>query len=92
MRQTSSGTASFFSLSKLDNSISETIQTTARWNFSDHPTDGDILESYNIHPQQGILVPYVLGQELIISGGTRLGISCAAPNNVNVTAYIIGEE
>lgn len=92
LRQTSSGTADPLSLVKLDNSISETPQTTARYNFSSEPTDGDILESYNIHPQQGIMIPYVLGQELIIGGGSMLGISCAAPNNVNVTAYIIGEE
>jgi len=92
LRQTSSGTASFFSLVKLDDSLSETIQTTARKTFTLEPTDGAILESYNIHPQQGIFVPYVLGQELIISGGSRLGISCAAPNAVNVTAFIIGEE
>ena len=92
LRQTSSGTASFFTPVKLDGSISETIQTTARKTFTLEPTDGDILESYNIHPQQGIFVPYVLGQEIILSGGSRLGISCAAPNNVNVTAFIVGEE
>lgn len=92
LRQTSSGTASFFTPVKLDGSISETIQTTARRTFTLEPTDGDILESYNIHPQQGIFVPYVLGQEIILSGGSRLGISCAAPNDVNVTAFIVGEE
>lgn len=92
LRQTSSGTATFFNPVKLDGSISETIQTTARKTFTLEPTDGDILESYNIHPQQGIFVPYVLGQEIILSGGSRLGISCAAPNDVNVTAFIVGEE
>jgi hypothetical protein len=51
-----------------------------------------VLESYNIHPQQGIFVPYVLGQELILGGGGRIGVDCNAPNNVNARAFIIGEE
>jgi hypothetical protein len=92
LRQTSSGTADALSLVKLDSGLSETIQTTARYNFTVEPTSGDVLESYNIHPQQGIFVPYVLGQEIILPGGTRLGIDCNAPNDVNARAFIIGEE
>lgn len=92
LRQLSSGTASSLSLVKLDDSLSETIRTTARYDFTSEPTGSSVIESYNIHPQQGIYVPYVLGQEIIISGGGRLGIDCNAPNDVNARAFIIGEE
>jgi hypothetical protein len=92
LRQTSSGTADALSLVLLDDSLSETPQTSARSNFTAEPSSGDVLESYNIHPQQGIFVPYVLGQELIIGGGGRIGVDCNAPNNVNARAFIIGEE
>jgi hypothetical protein len=92
LRQTSSGTADALSLVLLDDSLSETPQTSARSNFTAEPSSGDVLESYNIHPQQGIFVPYVLGQELILGGGGRIGVDCNAPNNVNARAFIIGEE
>ena len=52
----------------------------------------DILESYNVHPQQGIAIMYPLGQEPIIGGGDRLGIICTAPAAVNCRAYAIFEE
>jgi hypothetical protein len=92
LRQISSGTADALSLVKLDDSISETVQTEARYNFTSEPTGSSVIESYNIHPQQGIFVPYVLGQEIIVGGGGRLAIDCNAPNDVNARAFIIGEE
>lgn len=92
IRQESSGTADALSLVKLDNSLSETVRSTARYNFSVEPSGSSVIESYNIHPQQGIYVPYVLGQEILISGGGRLGIDCNAPNDVNARAFMICEE
>lgn len=92
MRQTTSGTSSSLSPVKLDDSIAETLQTTALQDFSVEPTSGDVLESYQVHPQQGFMMVYPLGQEPIIGGGDRLGIEVTAPAAVNARAFIVFEE
>jgi hypothetical protein len=43
LRQTSSGTADALSLVLLDDSLSETPQTSARSNFTAEPSSGDVL-------------------------------------------------
>lgn len=92
LRQTTAGTASALTPVKMDDSVAETIQTSAQHDFTAEPTAGDVLESYNVHPQQGIAMIYPLGQEPIIGGGDRLGIECNAPAAVNCRAYMVFEE
>ena len=92
LRQTTAGTASSLTPVKLDDSIGETLQTTAQQDFTAEPTAGDVLESYEIHPQQGIMVIYPLGQEPIIGGGDRMGIEVTAPATVNARSFIVFEE
>lgn len=92
MRQTSAGTSSANTPVKLDDSLAETLQTTARDTFTAEPTSGDVLEVFEVHPQQGIAMMYPLGQEVIIGGGDRVGIECTAPAAVNCRAYFVFEE
>lgn len=92
LRQSSSGTASTLAPVKLDPSISETLQVAAQGSFSAEPSAGDILESYEVHPQQGIMVLYPLGQEIIIGGAGRLGIETTSTAAVNARAFAVFEE
>lgn len=92
LRQTTAGTASSLTPVKMDNSLSETLQTTAQQDFTVEPTAGDVLESYEVHPQQGIVIMYPLGQEPIIGGGGRMGLEVTAPAVVNARAYAVFEE
>jgi hypothetical protein len=91
-RQTTAGTASSLSLVKRDDSIAETLQTSAQQDFTAEPTEGDVLESREVHPQAGFEVWYPLGQEIIIGGGDRLGLIATAPAAVNARAFIVFEE
>ncbi len=92
MRQTTAGTASALTPVKMDNSLAETLLTTALQTFTAEPSAGDVIESFNVHPQQGIEIMYPLGQEPIIGGGDRIGLEFTAPAIVNVTAFIVFEE
>lgn len=92
LRQTTAGTASTLTPVKMDDSIGETLQTAAQQDFTAEPTAGDVLEAYEVHPQQGIAMIYPLGQEPIIGGGDRLALEATAPAVVNARAYMVFEE
>ena len=91
-RQTTAGTSAAATPVKDDDSIAETIQSTARKNFTAEPTKGDILRRYNIQPASGGIEMVFGDDEIIIGGGDRLGIICIAPAAVNVFAHFNCEE
>lgn len=91
-RQTTAGTASALTPAARDGSISETIQTSAQQDFTGEPTKGNVLESYNIHPQSGYGAYYPFESPIIIEGGGRLGLIATAPDAVNCTAWFVFEE
>lgn len=92
LRQTTAGTMSSLTPVKVDDSLAETLQTTAQHTATAEPTAGDILACKEVHPQTGYEVLYPLMQEMIIGGGDRLGIRCTAPDAVNVRAEMVFEE
>jgi|WetSurSiteA1Bulk_404760.scaffolds.fasta_scaffold28621_2 hypothetical protein len=94
LRQTSAGTMSSLSIVKNDASIPETLQATAFHTATGtEPTASDVIDSINIHPQGGgYEVIFPVGQEVIVSGGGRLGIECTAGASVNVTSKMVYEE
>lgn len=77
LRQTTAGTMTAGSagtdISLKNKADDETIQTTVQKNATAEPTSGDIIESFEVHPQTGYRVFYPMGQEVIIPGGGRLG-------------------
>jgi hypothetical protein len=92
LRQTTAGTMSALTPVKLDDSIGETLQTTAQHTATAEPTAGDVLDILEVHPQHGYEIFYPLGQEVIVGGGDRLGIECTAPATVSVRGKIRYEE
>jgi hypothetical protein len=95
-RQSTAGTSSANTPKKVDDSLAETLLTTARDGFSStEPTSGDILWAGEIHPQSGYEKLFPLGQELIVGGGDRLAIRCTIPTGgtaVNARAFMHFEE
>lgn len=77
LRQTTTGTSTICTPVKVDPSIVETITTAGAWQFTAEPTAGDILDSWPVHPQTGIVLPL----EYIASGGTRFAIRAVTPTN-----------
>jgi len=70
----------------------EAIQATANKNATAEPTTTDVLRRYNIHPQTGREIRYGLDDEIVMAGGTRVGLRCTAPAGVNVVGHITAEE
>jgi hypothetical protein len=92
LRQTTAGTMTALTPTKRDDSIADTLLTTAQHTATAEPTAGDVLEAIEVHPQSGYQVYYPMGGEVIIGGGDRVGIECTAPSAVNVRAMFIFEE
>lgn len=93
LRQTTAGTMSALTIVKNNAGDAETLQGTAQHTATVEPTASDVLDSVNIHPQGGgYEVIFPVGQEVVISGGGRLGIECTASATVNVTAKFVYEE
>ncbi len=54
---------------------------------------GDVLKTFHIHPQAGVLYPFPLNdQEIEIPGGGRAAVFVNAPAAVNVLGTVYGEE
>lgn len=92
LRQTTAGTMSALTPTKLDDSIADTLLTTAQHTATAEPTAGDVIDMWECHPQQGFERDYPLGQEPIVGGGDRVGLEFIAPAAVNVRAKIVFEE
>lgn len=91
LRQTTAGTMTAATPVK-EGVGSETIQFTAQKNASVEPGSGDVLRRYEVHPQAGREIRFGIDDEILIPGGTRLGIRCTAPANVNVAGHMSIEE
>jgi len=91
-RQSTAGTGAALTPVPLDDSLAETLQVSAQQDFTVEPTSGAILDTAEVHPQQGYQVMYPLGQEPIIGGGDRVGLRATAPAVVNCRAKIFFEE
>ena len=92
LRQTTAGTMSALTPVKNNSADTETLQTTAQHTATVEPTAGDVLMSEEVHPQTGLLWQATFGGEIIVPGGTRLGIDVTAGVSVSATARIFGEE
>jgi len=91
-RNTSAGTMSALTPVKVDALGSEVIQSTAQFSATVEPVLGDLIDSWEIHPQAGLDIFLPLGQEIVIPGGGRLGLACTAPQGVNVLSKFGYEE
>lgn len=92
LRQSTAGTVTSLTLTKMGMAGSETIQSTAGHTATAEPTAGDVLDAVNVHPQGGFEKVFLPGDEIIIPGGGRLGIECTAGAAVNVLPKIWFEE
>jgi hypothetical protein len=92
LRQTTAGTMTSLTLVKADQSIAETIQSTAQHTSTGEPTAGDVYKSFNVHPQRGIIWQPGPLDQLMIPGGNRLGLRCTVGTTQNADVYMLCEE
>lgn len=92
LRQTTAGTMSAGTVTKNDDSDSETLQTTSQTNASAEPTAGDVLDIFEVHPQTGLIYIFPPGDEIQVRGGQRLGFEVLAAQAQTVTVKASVEE
>lgn len=92
VQQSTAGTSSSATPVKLDESTDETLQTTAVKNCTAEPTGSTVIKSIEVHPQAGYVWQAPFGGELLIKGGTRLGMRVTAGADVNVNGEFVAEE
>jgi len=94
LMQSTAGTSNALTLGKENDSVAETLQTTARDTITAEPTavSGGVLRSWYIHPQAGQVFQLPIGDEIIIGGGKRIGLRVTSPTVVKAIGYLRGEE
>ncbi len=94
IRQTDAGTATALTLLKYDNSVADTLDTTAQHTATVEPTSTDILQTWTPHPQMGFVEPFADGDEPIVGAGDRIGLRVTTQDaNANtIDATILFEE
>lgn len=92
VRQSDAGTMTSVTPTKEDDSMPETIQSTASADASAEPTSGDVLKFLNIHPQSVYEIANGVKDETWIKGGGRIAIVINAPASVNCIPWIKCEE
>jgi len=92
LRQATAGTMSALTPVKENASDQETLQTTAQYLATVEPTPGNIVMTENVHPQGGYTWQAPFGGEIIVQGGTRLGLRVTAGASTTAVARMVFEE
>jgi len=92
LRQTDAGTASSLTLVKADDSIADTLDTTAQKTFTVEPTPGDILGSWRVHPQTTLIIQAHDLAPIIVGAADRIALRATAANAVNCDVMMAFEE
>lgn len=91
-RLTDNGTMSAVTPRKLNDSLAESIGATAAEPDSAEPTTGDVLATWYVHPQTGLVEVFSPDVRPVIGGGDRVGIQVTAQDAVDCNAELWGIE
>jgi len=97
-RQSTDGTATAATKSRDDTAAPSASLIGGFRTFTAQPTSGNIIETYEVHPQGGMLIrEYPLGREKILAAATtdRLAVTATVPSGstaVNCVAWMHWEE
>jgi len=92
VRLDDNGTMTALTLVKQNDSLAEAIGATAAEPDSVEPTTGDVLRTWYVHPQTGLIEVFAPDARPVIGGGDRIGIQCTAPAGVSCNVYLVGIE
>lgn len=92
VRQSDAGTMSSLTPVKADDSVADTLDTTAQHTATVEPTTGDVLHSVTVHPQTGYTECSGELTELICGAGDRIALRVTAAADVNADVTLHFEE
>jgi len=88
-RQGDAGTSSALTSVKADDSVGDTLDTTARDTFTGEPASNtDVLRSWSVHPQTSMVYQLHDLAGVTVGAGDRLGLRVTAADAVDADAYI----
>lgn len=88
LRQTDAGTSTALTPIKADDSGGDTLDTLARHTATGEPTSGDILRSWRIHPQTGMVYQLHDRAPIVVGAADRVGLRVTAANACDADTYI----
>jgi len=92
LRQTTAGTMTALTLNPWDTTLDETLQTTGQHTATVEPTGAVEVMGEEVHPQGGYTWQAPFGGEIVVPGGTRIGIAVTSTVSVSSKARIVFEE
>lgn len=92
VRQTDAGTMSSLTPLKNDDSVGDTLDTTAQHTATVEPTTTDVLRAWTVHPQTGLVVLFPEDTRPVIGAGDRVGLRVTAPNDVSSDSCLVFNE
>ena len=92
IRLTTDGTMTAVTPVKQNDSLAEGIGATAAKPNSGEPTTGDVLRTWYVHPQTGLVAMFAPDARPVVGGGDRIGIQVTAPDVVSCNVYLVGIE
>jgi hypothetical protein len=92
VRQTDAGTMSSLTLVKGDDSVGDTLDTTAQHTATAEPTTTDVLRTWTVHPQTSMAYPFPEDTRPVVGAGDRVGLRVTAANDVNSDSTIVFAE
>lgn len=92
LRLADNGTMTAVTPVKQNDSLAEGIGATAAKPDSAEPTTGDVLRTWYVHPQTGLVEVFPPDARPVVGGGDRIGIQCTAPAGVTCNVYLVGIE
>lgn len=88
LRQTDAGTMTALTVVKANDSDADTLDTTAQHTATAEPTAGDVLRTWAVHPQTGLIYQPSDEGPIHVGAGDRVGLRVNAANGVDADAYI----
>jgi hypothetical protein len=75
-----------------DGDLAETPQGTYKTTYASEPTYGNIMRTWEVHPQTGLVVYLPLHDEIILKGGQEFGIRMTSNQAETMSLVVIVEE
>jgi len=94
VRQSTAGTMTALTCIANDESIDETLQTTAQHTATVEPTEpaNSVIVREFVHPQGGFTYQSMFAKEILIGGGNRLGMVVTASVDIPCVCRFFFEE
>lgn len=75
-----------------DGDLAETPQGTYKTTYASEPTYGNIMRTWEVHPQAGLFYNFPEHDEIVIKGGSELGVRFTSNQNETMGLVVLVEE